>query len=279
MTDCVLVTGATGKTGAALVERLRADKVGVRTATRKPAASGDIRFEWHDRSTHRPALEGVTAVYLVAPTDATEHLPIMRPFLECAVEAQVERFVLLSASVVDRGGPMMGAVHAWLADHAPRWTVLRPSWFMQNFVTQHLPAIRQDGAIYSATGDGRVPFIDVGDIADVAARALTDPTFEHGRAPILTGPETLSYDEVVRSISNVAGRPIRHVKLSFAEMSDRFEGFGLPADYAAILAGLDDAIAQGAENRITDEVELLSGHKPKNFGTFLNEYRSAFVGE
>jgi uncharacterized protein YbjT (DUF2867 family) len=131
----------------------------------------------------------------------------------------------------------------------------------------------------SATRDGRVPFIDVGDIADAAARALTDPTFTHGHAPILTGPEALSYDEVAWAISNVAGRLIRHVNQTFAEMSDRYEKLGLPADYAAILAGLDDTIAQGAENRVTDEVELLSGHKPKNFATFLDEHRSAFGRE
>src|SRR3546814_4741849 len=102
MDDFILVTGATGKTGLALVEQLNGADVDVRAATRSPYAAGQVRFEWQDRSTHRSALNGVTGVYLVAPTDANEHLPIMRPFLEDALEAGVQRFVLLSASILDR---------------------------------------------------------------------------------------------------------------------------------------------------------------------------------
>ena len=189
MTETILVTGATGKTGTAIVDILNASTAQARTATRKPRAPGDISFEWQDASTHRAALDGVSAVYLVAPTDTTDHLATMRPFLRHALDCGVDRFVLLSASVLEEGGPLMGEVHAWLAENAPRWIVLRPTWFMQNFVTQHLPGILGDRAIYSATGDGRVPFIDVWDIAAVAAGALLDPNLADCRAPILTGPE------------------------------------------------------------------------------------------
>lgn len=276
MDDFILVTGATGKTGLALVEQLNGADVDVRAATRSPYAAGQVRFEWQDRSTHRSALNGVTGVYLVAPTDANEHLPIMRPFLEDALEAGVQRFVLLSASILDETCPLMGEVHAWLAAHAPHWTVLRPSWFMQNFVTQHLPGILGDDAIYSATQDGRVPFIDAADIAAVAARALTCPDFASGEAPILTGPETLSYDDAAAAISDVAGRAVRHEKLTADEMKGRFESFGIPADFAAVLASLDTMIAQGAEDRVTHEVERLTGAKPRNFEDFLQRNRSIF---
>ncbi|MBP8671744.1 MAG: NmrA family NAD(P)-binding protein [Sphingobium sp.] len=276
MTGNILITGATGKTGAALVRLFRASQMQVRAATRNPLASGDVRFEWRDQRSHQPALQGVTSVYLVAPTDATEHLPIMRPFLETALATGIERFVLLSASVLEQGAPMMGEVHAWLADHTSQWTVLRPSWFMQNFITQHLPSIMAEGAIYTVTGDGRVPFIDASDIAVVAKKALTDPDFGFRRAPILTGPETLSYDEVAAAISSVTGRPVRHIKLTVEEMVARYEGFGLPRDYAAVLAGLDQAIAEGVEDRITDDVEKLSGQKSKDFASFLEENIGAF---
>lgn len=168
MPDRVLVTGCTGKTGR-LVAGLLADRgVEVRIATRHPSSADQIRFDWDDAATHGPALYGVTSIYLVAPTDRMEHLPAMRPFLEQAVVRVPGRLVLLSASSLDEGGPMMGAVHAWLHAHAPRWTVLRPSWFMQNFTTQHVPSILNKGRVYSATENGRVPFIDAADIAAVA---------------------------------------------------------------------------------------------------------------
>lgn len=279
MTDRILITGATGKTGSALAGRLRACGANIRTATRKPVMSDDVHFEWHAPETHGFALDGVNALYLVAPTDTTEHLTVMQLFLDRAVKAGVERVVLLSASVLDQGGPMMGAVHAWLAVNVPQWTVLRPSWFMQNFVTQHLPAILQQGAIYSATQNGRVPFIDVADIAAVAAKALTEPGFTHGRAPILTGPVALTYAEVAQVISTETGRDVRHVNLTFDEMTDHYRRFGLPADYAAVLAGLDDAIAHGSENRITNEVEHLCGRRPNSFEIFVRENRHVWQSQ
>lgn len=276
MSNTILVTGATGKTGASLVALLRGNGAQVRAATRNPRLQGQVRFEWQDRGTHKAALADVTGIYLVAPTDADTHLPVMRPFLEEALETGVQRFVLLSASILDETGPLMGEVHAWLAAHAPHWTVLRPSWFMQNFITQHLPGILGDGAIYSATQDGRVPFIDAADIAAVAARALTHPDFVSGQAPILTGPATLSYDEVAAAISDITGRNVRHEKRTADEMKAHFESFGIPSDFAAVLANLDASIAQGAEERITDEVERLTGEKPNNFAAFLQQNRSAF---
>lgn len=92
----------------------------------------------------------------------------------------------------------------------------------------------------------------------------------------MTGPETLSYDEVAAAISSVTGRPVRHIKLTVEEMVARYEGFGLPRDYAAVLAGLDQAIAEGVEDRITDDVEKLSGQKSKDFASFLEENIGAF---
>lgn len=245
----VLVTGGTGKTG-------------------RLVAPDQIRFDWHDAATHAAALDGVDAVYLVAPTDRAEQLAAMRPFLELAVERGTGPLVLLSASSLNEGGPMMGEVHAWLHAHAARWTALRPSWFMQNFVTQHLSSILAEGCIYSAARDGRVPFIHAADIAAVAVEALTDPGFPSGER-VLTGPEALSYDEAAALIATAARRPVRHCRLSRAELAERYAGFGVPRDYAVLLAGMDEAIAQGAEDRTTREVERITGRPPATLEAFL----------
>lgn len=213
MTERILVTGGTGKTGQHVAKGLALRGIEARVATRHPSATDQVLFEWHDPTTHDAALEGVGAVYLVAPTDQTEQLPVMRSFLERAVSQVPGRLVLLSASSLEAGGPMMGAIHAWLGANAPLWTVLRPSWFMQNFTTQHLRSILDEGCLYSATADGRVPFIDVADIAAVAVEVLADAALASGEH-ILTGPEALSYDAVAEAISARIGRPVRHCRLA-----------------------------------------------------------------
>jgi uncharacterized protein YbjT (DUF2867 family) len=275
MTERILVTGGTGKTGQRVARELEQRGIEVRVATRHPSADDQVRFEWHDPTTHDAALEGVGAVYLVAPTDQTEQLPVMRPFLERAVSQVPGRLVLLSASSLEAGGPMMGAVHAWLGSYAPLWTVLRPTWFMQNFTTQHLRSILHEGCLYSATGDGRVPFIDAVDIAAVAVEALTSAALACGDH-ILTGPEAFSYDAVAEAISARIGRPVRHCRLPVNELAARYAASGIPPSYALTLAGMDAAIAQGAEDRITRQVERITGRPANTLANFLEGQRDLF---
>lgn len=273
MNERILVTGGTGKTGQQVARYLALRGIEARIATRDPSLANQVRFDWRDATTHGPALEGVGAVYLVAPTDQTEQLSAMRPFLERAVLQVPGRLVLLSASSLEAGGPMMGEVHAWLSAHAPFWTVLRPSWFMQNFTTQHLHSILHEGCLYSATGDGRVPFIDAVDIAAVAVEALTNPALPSSEH-VLTGPVALTYDEVADAISARIGRPVRHCRLTLEELAERYAGFGIPRSYALTLAGMDEAIAQGSEDRITLEVERITGRPANTLARFLDSQRA-----
>lgn len=268
MAASILVTGGTGKTGRRVVELLARRGVPAYAATRSPRTPRQVRFDWHDRSGFDNALDGTGAVYLVAPVGDPAPLAAMQPFIDLALERGVERFVLLSASMLQAGGPLMGSVHAYLAAHAPTWTVLRPSWFMQNFSEQqHLETIRREGRIYSATADGRVPFIDAADIAAVAVEALTAPRFANGDL-ILTGPDLLSYDDVARQISAASGRPVAHIRLSAEQLAGRFAATGMPDQFARTLAGMDTAIAAGAEDRLTAAVASVTGRQPASFETF-----------
>ncbi|EPX84101.1 NAD(P)H-binding protein [Salipiger mucosus] len=267
MNDRILVIGGKGTTGRRVVKRLDATGAEVTIGTRRPINPQDRFFDWADPAS-LAAFDGCSAVYVVAPTDRTDHLDVMRPLLEGAMERQVRRFVLLSSSLLERDGPMMGEVHAWLAGNAPEWAVLRPSWFMQNFSDgPHARTIRDEDAIYSATGSARVGFIDADDIAASAVACLTS------REPlnddmILTGPEALSYEDTTGILSEVTGQTIRHVALSGSELAERFEAQGLPPEYARILAGLDEAIRTGVEDRSTDCVARLTGKTPESFREF-----------
>ena len=269
MPESILVTGGTGTTGRRLSARLAARGLRYRAATRSPKAENDIRFDWADDTTWDAALKDVGRVYLVAPTGVPDPLPMMIPLMELAIRSGVKRFVLLSASSLEPDGPMMGRVHAWLRDRAPEWVVLRPSWFMQNFSErQHLESIRDEGAIYTATENGRVGFIDAEDIAAVAAKALSQPEFASGDI-VLTGPAALSYDDVARTLSGVLDRPVKHRRLSVTGLAARHVAFGLPEAYAETLASMDASIAAGCEDRVTDAVARLAGRPANALADFV----------
>ena len=264
----VLVTGGNGKTGRRVAERLRELGHEPVVADRSGGGPGHVRFDWTDERTHAAAADGIEAAYLIAPAGMLDLVPTMRPFMERLIGQGVGPLVLLSAASLPKGGPMMGAVHAWLEEHAPRWTVLRPSWFMQNFSEQqHRATIAEEDAVYSATDDGKVGWISADDIAAVAARALTDLDRPNGEL-VLTGPEALSYDKVAAGIGRAVSRPIAHRRLSVAELAARFEAAGMPPDYASTLAGMDGAIAAGDGDLVTDAVTQVTGAPATAFHDF-----------
>ena len=271
----VLVTGATGTTGTYICEYLADAGARVVAASRGgagPHGSQGVRFDWHDPATFDVALVDVDRMYVIAPSDEADPLVVMRPFLTRARAGGVGRAVLQSSSILAAGDPGLGRVHAAIAEMFPDWAVLRPSWFMQNFSGDHPHgrAIRERGVITTATGKGRVGFIDVRDIARVAARVLVDDVAVNGDA-ILTGPEALSYDDVAAILSRTFGRAVTHVDAGEDRMREIYSADGTSDAYAAMLATLDGLIARGAEDRVTDHVLRLSGTAPTSFAEFASE--------
>ncbi|MER6290895.1 NmrA family NAD(P)-binding protein [Streptomyces sviceus] len=267
-----LVIGATGTTGSRTAAQLTAAGHRVKAASRRgtPVADAEpVPFDWHAPDTHISALDGVDRVYLIPPVGDSDPAAVMLPFLRQARSLGVRRAVLLSSSAIPAGGPAVGMVHQALPGLFEEWAVLRPSWFMQNFTGAHAHgrSIRDDGTIWTATGSGRVAFVDAEDIAAVAVRALTDE-----RAPdtdlVLTGPEALSHDDIATIITEVTGRSVAHRRLTYEQMRDRLTA-EVPVEFAALLADLDRAIAAGAEDRVTDTVQRLTGRAPRSFRGLL----------
>ncbi|GHE46216.1 oxidoreductase [Streptomyces longispororuber] len=268
-----LVIGATGTTGSRTAAGLAAEGHRVRAASRHATAvpgAEPVRFDWYEPATHAAALAGADRVYLVPPLGDPDPAAVMLPFLRRARAAGVRRAVLLSASAVPEGGPAVGKVHQALPGLFDEWAVLRPSWFMQNFIHRHIHAasIRAEGVIRTAAGSGRVGFVDADDIAAVAVRALTDE-----RAPdsdlVLTGPEALGYDDIAAAVAEATGRPVTHHRLTYEESRDRLTATGMPPEFAALLAGMDRAVAEGAEDRVTDTVQRVTGRPPGSFRALL----------
>jgi uncharacterized protein YbjT (DUF2867 family) len=269
--SATLVIGATGTTGSRVVAGLIAEGHRVKAAGRSatPVEGAEpVRFDWNEPATFGAALDGVDRVYLIPPIGSSDPAAVMLPFLRRARSAGLHRAVLLSSSAIPEGGPAVGQVHQALPGLFEQWAVLRPSWFMQNFAgfTPHARSIREDGVILTATGDGRVGFVDAEDIAAVAVRALTDE-----QAPdadlILTGPQALSYDDVAAIITEVGGRPVVHRHLTFDQLRDRWAE-EIPLEFATMLARMDRAIADGAEDRTSDTVQRLTGRTPGTFRAF-----------
>ncbi|MCF3102203.1 NAD(P)H-binding protein [Streptomyces roseoverticillatus] len=273
-TGTTLVIGATGTTGGRTTAQLVAAGHRVNAASRRATpvpGAVPVRFDWYDPSTFGDALAGADRLYLVPPVGEPEPATVMLPFLRQAGTAGVHRAVLLSSSAIAEGGPAVGEVHRALPDLFDQWAVLRPSWFMQNFTGTHTHArsIRDDGVILTAAGTGRVGFVDADDIAAVAVRALTDD-----RAPdtdlVLTGPEALSHDDIATIVTEVTGRPVAHRPLTYEQLRDRLVA-QMPPAFAAMLAGMDRAIADGAEDRTTDTVQRLTGRSPNSFRTVAEQ--------
>jgi uncharacterized protein YbjT (DUF2867 family) len=264
MSNRILVTGATGKTGGNLMAQLQRAGVPYRAASRhgKPA------FDWEQTATWDGALEDVASVYLVAPGTVKDSHALMLDFITAAMRKGVRRFVFLSMSGLPAGGPAHGQVHQWLKDNSDDWAVLCPTAFMQNFSAgPSLASIREEDRIYSNTGQGRVPFIDVADIAAAAFATLTAPSPLNTEF-ILTGDESMSYDRVAELIGEACGRPIAHVPVTMDEMAERLTRRGIPDTTARMLAFGYQTIAAGMQDRTTDTVRTLTGRAPTTFETF-----------
>lgn len=274
----VLVIGAAGNTGRNIVHRLTELSVPVRAATRGGKMTDDsaepVRFDWADEASHDTALDGMDRMYLIAPGLVDDPSTLMLPFIERALKRGVRRAVLLSGSPISEGAPGLGVVHRELRERMPEWAVLQPSWFMQNFAVpqhHHAASLQREGRLVTATGQGRVGFVDARDIAEVAVRALTDAR-SHDTAHVITGPQALGYDDIADILTQVTGRPVRHQSVSPDEAQRHMEASGMPAAYARFLAHLEDTIRNGAEDRVTQTVSRVTGREPRTFESFARDH-------
>lgn len=295
----ILILGGTGTVGSRIASQLASQGIPTLIASRNPPPSSSlshVNFDWDDPYTWEPiflsktnSTEGTTtepeqaqqsskpqpapqpikSIYLVAPPSLSGDRPMIE-FIEFARSRGVHRFILQSASSIEAGGPLMGKVHAYLRELGQRgdveWGVLRPTWFQQNIAEQpsHKESIRSESKIYSATEDGKIPWVSADDIASVAVRALTGEEAPNTEWMVL-GPELLSYDEIAKILTEVLGRKIVHVDLSSAELEKRHARFGMPEEYARMMSAMDTAIKFGAENRTNDVIFSVTGTAPKKF--------------
>ncbi|KAL8645027.1 MAG: hypothetical protein Q9210_006943 [Variospora velana] len=285
----ILLTGGTGKTSLRIARLLSSAKIPYILASRSNTAPSTFhdaqtcRFDWNDSSTWAnpwSVASDIKAVWLVAPGFLAP-IKVLKPFVGMAREKGCQRFVLLSASAVECGEGMTGEVHAYLKELGDKgeveWCVLRPTWFMENLAeSAHLPTIRNEGKLYSASGKGKIPWVSADDIAAVTYRALVDKQ-SHNCDQVVLGKELLSYGDLADILSDVLGKPIVHDDRTEQEIADRFTSLGVPEEYAKFLAGKDTKIKQGGEEYLNDTVEKVTGRPPKTFREFAEEKKGVWL--
>src|SRR2546426_5219836 len=157
------------------------------------------------------------------------------------------------------------------------FTFLRPNGFMQNFVAAHASTIKNQGAFYAPARDSRISFIDVRDIAAVAAAVLVGAGHE-GKAYGLSGPEAPTHAEIAEKFSRALGKPVRYVDLPDNDYVRALEGFGLSSAYARAILDLHHYYRTGAASAVTPDVERITGKKPISFERFIQDHAASFSG-
>jgi uncharacterized protein YbjT (DUF2867 family) len=278
--NSILLLGGTGKTGRRIANRLQAQGRSIRIGSR----SGQPPFEWDAPATWEPVLRGVEAAYIAYYPDlvvpgATESIDA---FARLAVACGVRRLVLLSG----RGEP--AAVRAEQAvqaavgveDEGARrgWTILRCSWFSQNFSEGYLLEPVLSGEVALPVDGMPEPFVDAEDIADVAAAALTDPRHA-GQVYELTGPRALRFAEAVEQIAEASQRALRFVPVSLDEFAAGLRQKEVPEPVVALLRYLFAEVLDGRNAQPVDGVQRALGHPPRSFRDFVRRTAASGVWE
>jgi uncharacterized protein YbjT (DUF2867 family) len=263
-----LVLGGTGKTGRRVVERLRARGARVRVGSR----SGAPGFDWEDRSTWGPALAGASAVYvsyfpdLAAPGAAEA----VGELAGRAVAAGARRLVLLSG----RGEAEAQRAERAVARAGAEWTVVRASWFAQNFSEGYLRDPLLGGGLGLPVGPVPEPFVDADDIADVAVAALTGEGHA-GEVYEVTGPRALTFAEAVEEIGRASGRALRLEPVAMEDYAAAMAGEGVPEGIIALMRYLFTEVLDGRNARPGDGVRRALGREARDFREFARAAAAA----
>ncbi len=278
----VLVIGATGTVGGAVVNELVQRGVSVRAVSSRAAGAPAAGVEWVRADVVSgagitEAFNGVSRAFVFAPPGHVNQHELVAPLVQQAQRAGLEKVVLMTALGAN-ANPEAPLRLAELALEASglSYNILRPNWFMQNFSQAWLPGILASGKIHLPVGDAKASFIDTRDIGAVAARLLAGPGFDN-EAIDLTGPAALSVAEAVAELSEAAGVTIAYESITPEAMRAALLGAGLPAPYADFLVLILGFLAAGYNAAVTDGVRRVLGRDPIAFARYAQDHRTVWA--
>ncbi|THU32974.1 NmrA family transcriptional regulator [Niastella caeni] len=266
----ILVTGSTGKTGRRVLQRLLDRGIPVRGVS----GSGNPRFDWNDPATWEKALNNIRYVYISYYPDLA--VPgtgkVMEAFTKMAVEKGVQKLVLLSG----RGEEEAQVCEKVVMNTGVDWSIVRASWFCQNFSEGSWLEPILAGHMPLPVGDIGEPFIDADDIADVAVAALTDE--KHNKKLYeVTGPRLLTFEEAIKEIARATGRKITFERVPIDAYSAILADYGLPKDVIWLVTYLFTEVLDGRNESIADGVQQALGRKPNDFSEFARKTAASGV--
>ena len=278
----ILVTGATGNVGSRLVRGLVAAGHKVRAFTRtgeRTRFSGDVDVangDFKDKESLRRAMDGITRMYLLsAATDLEQH---DANAIDAAQEAGLELVVKHSVTGAPGKGSLIPRWHRAgeerLEASGVPYVFLRPTSFASNSLGW-VATVKSEATVYGALGDAALPVIHPDDIADVAAKVLTE-SGHAGKAYELTGPDALTTQEQVEILGEVLGRPLKYVNLPDEAVKEGMLKAGTPATYVEARVGLVQLLRNLGRIEPSPAVQSVSGHPPRTFRHWVEENIAAF---
>ena len=282
----VLVTGATGNVGREVVRAVLARGLTVRAADRdEPRAHkllGDevdvVRLDYRDRSTFACAA-GTDALFLMRPPAIADVADTLLPFVDEARRRGVKHVVFLSVAGAEKNKLVP---HHAVEEHLRKgegWTILRPGFFAQNFGDAYRRDIVEHDRVYVPAGRGRVTFVDVRDVAEVAAAAFASPTAHDLHAYTLTGAEAVGFTSAAARLSDVLGRPIRYEAASIVGYVLHLRRRGMPWAQVGVQTVLHVGLRFGQAERVDPTLERLLGHRPRSLEDYFRDHRNLWVRE
>lgn len=281
----ILITGATGNTGAqiarGLIERGHSVRVGVRDPKKAEALAGlgaeVVRYDYDAPETLAPAFAGVERVYLLTPF-APGFEKLGASAIEAARGAGVKYILRISAVGADARSDFWparghGLVEQQLAQSGLDYTILQPTFFMDNLFNFHGNTLKSSGTFYGAAGDGRSTYVSSGDIAEVAVALLSQPEGHSGKSYVLTGEQALTETEVATLASRVSGRKLSYTNLSAEQFAAGARQNGVPEPFVQAMTGFEGVKANGWAAAVSPAVREILGRAPETYEQFLSRSR------
>ncbi|MDX2174187.1 MAG: NmrA family NAD(P)-binding protein [Bacteroidota bacterium] len=264
MENKVLVLGSTGKTGKRVAERLK----NLNISTRLGSRSSQTPFDWENSSNWHNVLEGVESVYITFQPDLAvpQALEKINLFSQKAKEAKVKKLVLLSG----RGEKEAQACEQVIVQSGLEWTVIRTSWFMQNFSENFILDSILNNELVLPIIKASEPFVDADDIADVAVACLTSNS-HNGKIYELTGPELLSFETATKIISTKLNRAISYTEIPMENYEAALRSYQLPEDFIWLIKYLFTEVLDGRNEYLSNDVLNVLGRKPGSFEEYVNK--------
>lgn len=285
MAQTILVTGATGTVGSAVVKALAGTTHRVRVAARgeKAAALQRAGLETVEMDFRRPesikaALKDVDRAFLLTAL-TPDMADLGSAFVAAAKQAGVKHIVRLSGAGAETKAIGLARWHRQVEEaleaSGMAYTFVRPTSFMQNYANFLAQSIKSQGAYYLPHGNGKVAMVDARDVAAVAAKALAEDGHE-GQAYTVTGPVAISDNEVAQVLSDILGRPITYVDVPEEAAHSNMVGMGMPEVLASAMVELYRIERAGYVSTVSPVVELVTGRPARTFAEFAKDYAAAF---